>query len=210
MPTNRTAKIERQHARLLEGLAASIREKGLAQTQVGDIVRHARASRRTFYKHFPDKDSCLVELAELTAATVIRTVAAAIDVDAPPAVQIDQAIDAYLDLITSEPQMTLTFSSPSIGERVVRAQRDGLERFAEFVVSVTKADAEREGPHTQISIERAYMLVSGLRDTVIRAVERGEDLTHAAAEGKAVFKTVLQADTTPRGGRPRVAHQITN
>ena len=37
-----------QHARLMEGLAASIREKGLAQTQVSDIVRHAHASRRTF------------------------------------------------------------------------------------------------------------------------------------------------------------------
>jgi len=55
MSAHRTAKIEKQHLRLLEGLAAAIREKGLARTQVGDIVRHARASRRTFYNHFPDK-----------------------------------------------------------------------------------------------------------------------------------------------------------
>lgn len=210
MPTDRRAKIEQQHARLLEGLAASIREKGLAQTQVGDIVRHAHASRRTFYKHFPDKDSCFVELAQLTAGVVISTVAAAIDLGAPPAVQIDQAIDAYLDVLTSEPQMTLTFSSPSLGERVVRAQRDGLERFAEFVVSVMKADAEREDSLTPISIERAYMLVSGLRDTVVRAVERGEDLTHTAAEGKAVFKTVLQAHTPPSRHRPPTARRTAN
>jgi AcrR family transcriptional regulator len=209
MPAN-PAKIEQQHTRLLEGLAASIREKGLAQTQVGDIVRHAHASRRTFYKHFPDKDSCFVELAQLTAAIVISTVAAAIDLDAPQAVQIDQAIDAYLHLLTREPQMTLTFSSPSLGERVVRAQRDGLERFAEFVVSVINADAARGAAHTPVSIERAYMLVSGLRETVVRAVERGEDPAHAAAEGKAVIKAALQAHTTPAHRRPRAARQTTH
>jgi AcrR family transcriptional regulator len=196
MPTHRTHKLEQQHARLLNGLAASIREKGLAHTQVGDIVRHARASRRTFYQHFPDKDSCFVELAQQTTEVVISTVAAAIDLDAPPAAQIDQAIDAYLALLTSDPQLTLTFSSPSLGERVIRAQRQGLERFAEFVVSVMNAGAERDASRTPISIERAYLLVSGLRDTVIRAVERREDPEHAAAEGKAVFKAVL--GSTPR------------
>ena len=60
MPADRTSKLEQQHRRLLDGLAASIRQKGLSRTQVSDIVGHARASRRTFYKHFPDKDS-LVE-----------------------------------------------------------------------------------------------------------------------------------------------------
>jgi len=105
--------------------------------------------------------------AQLTAGIVISTVAAAIDLAAPQAAQIDQAIDAYLDLITGEPQMTLTFSSPSLGERVVRAQRDGLERFAEFVVSVMNADAAGGAADTPISIERAYMLVSGLRETVV-------------------------------------------
>jgi AcrR family transcriptional regulator len=206
MSADRRTKIEQQRARLLDGLAASIREKGLTHTQVGDIVRHAHASRRTFYKHFPDKDSCFVELALMTASIVISTVAAAIDLDAPPDIQIDQAIDAYLDVLTSEPQMTLTFSSQSLGERVVRAQRDGLERFAEFVVSVVNANAGREAPSTPITIERAYMLVSGLRDTVIRAVERGEDLARASSEGRSVFKAALGAQTTPSRPRTRIAH----
>lgn len=184
MSAARRAKVDEQHLRLLEGLAASIRGKGLAQAQVGDIVRHARASRRTFYKHFPDKDSCLVELVELTAEVVVGTVAAAIDRDAPRIVQIDQAVDAYLAMLTVNPEMTLAFSGPGIGDRVVRAQRDGLERVAALVVS-TMSEA--------ISIERAYMLVSGLRDTVLRAVGRGEDPAYAAAEGKAVIRAAVEA-----------------
>ena len=43
---------DEQRARLLDGLAAAIREKGLAQTQLGDIAHHAKTSRRTLYKHF--------------------------------------------------------------------------------------------------------------------------------------------------------------
>ena len=134
---------------------------------------------------------------------MIDTVAAAIDPDAPPAVQIDQAIDAYLNVLTSEPELTLTFSSPALGDRVVRAQRDGIERFAQFVVSVVGADSERDPNLSPITIERAYMLVSGLRDTIVRAVERGDDLAHAAAEGKAVIKTVLGAHTPVNGRRRR-------
>jgi AcrR family transcriptional regulator len=196
MSASRRAKIEQQHLRLLDGLAASIREKGLPLTQVSDIVRHARTSRRTFYNHFPDKDSCLVELVHLSAAVIMRTVSASIDLEAPRGVQVDQAIDSYVSVLVSEPRLTLTLSSPSVSERVVQAQRDGLEQFAAFLASLTLA-----GPAgaPQISLECAYMLVSGLRAMLLRAVERGDDLDRAGNEGKAVFKALLDA-SVPKPG----------
>ena len=103
---------EAQHARLLEGLAASIRDKGLAQTQVTDIVRHARASRRTLYKHFPDKDSCFVELTDALSMLLLERVDEAIDREAALEVQIDQAIDTYVDILVNEPHLTATWASP--------------------------------------------------------------------------------------------------
>jgi AcrR family transcriptional regulator len=193
MSAHRTAKIEKQHLRLLEGLAAAIREKGLARTQVGDIVRHARASRRTFYNHFPDKDSCLVELVHLSATNIIAAVAAAVDLDLPRATQIDQAVDVYISILVGEPGLTLALASPSVGERIVRAQREGMERFAEFLVALTTTTPGQAAGPVQISVECAYMLVSGLRSTVLRAIERGEDVSHAGSEGKAVFKAVLNS-----------------
>jgi len=198
MPADRTAKFEEQHLRLLDGLAASIREKGLAHTHVTDVVRHARASRRTFYKHFPDKDSCLVELVHLSATNIIQTVEAAIDLDAPRTIQIEQAVDAYLSVLSGEPVLALALASPAVGERIVRAQRDGLERFAHFLVSLTTGT-------TQISVECAYMLASGLRATALRAIERGDELSHAGAEGKAVFKAVLGEPVAPARPRRRAA-----
>ncbi len=182
---------EAQHARLMEGLAASIREKGLSQTRVSDIVRHAHASRRTFYKHFEDKEACFVELMNTVSDRFLAEVDRAIDREAPLDTQIDQAIDTYLGLVTADPDLTATFASPALGERTVVAMRDGFERYAELVVGVVESDSARDPRVAPISVERAYMLVSGLHQTLVRALVRGEDLAPASAEFKAVMKLVL-------------------
>ena len=182
---------EAQHARLMEGLAASIREKGLARTQVTDIVRHARASRRTFYNHFEDKEACFVELMTALSDAFLDEVDRAIDREAPIETQVDQAIDTYLGLVTSDPGLTQTFASPSLGERVVMAQREGFERYAELIVSVVASDSARDPRVEPVSIERAYMLVSGLHHTLVRALVRGEELDRVSAEFKAVMTLVL-------------------
>ena len=190
--TNRDA----QHARLMEGLAASIREKGLAQTQVSDIVAHAHASRRTFYNHFEDKEACFVELMNTLADAFLEAVDAAIDREAPIATQIDQAIDTYLGLVTGDPALTSTFASPALGERTVLAQREGFERYAELIVAVVESDSARDPRVAPISIERAYMLVSGLHQTLVRALVRGEDLDRVSYDFKVVIKSVLSG-TSP-------------
>jgi AcrR family transcriptional regulator len=186
-----------QHARLLDGLAESIREKGLGATQLTDIVRHAHASRRTFYKHFADKDSCFVELTEMLSEILLAAVDEAIDRDAPLATQIDQAIGAYVDRLLEQPELTATFASPSLGDRVVIAQRDAVERYAQLLVSVVEADAVRDPEVEPVSLRRAYMLVSGCQQTIIRGVARGEDLNEVASEVKAVMKSALAGRPAP-------------
>src|SRR3954470_15687148 len=110
---------EAQHQRLVDGLRPSIREKGLPQTQVTDIIRHAHASRRTFYNHFEDKEACFVELMTTLADAFLEEVDRAIDREAPIATQVEQAIDTYLGLVTGDPALLSTFASPALGERTV-------------------------------------------------------------------------------------------
>ena len=197
MTADRDEVYEAQHARLLEGLAASIRDKGLAQTQVTDIVAHARASRRTFYKHFPDKDSCFVELTNAMSRLLLERVDEAIDRDEPLAAQIDQAIDTYVDILVNEPSLTATWASPSLGDRVIIAQREGVERYAQLLVSVVAADAERDPQVEPVSLERAYMVVSGVQQAIIRAVARDDHLGELATEITAFMKAVLAVQPTP-------------
>jgi AcrR family transcriptional regulator len=197
MTVDRDELYESQHARLLGGLAASIREKGLAHTQVTDIVRHARASRRTFYKHFPDKESCFVELTEQVGMLLLERVDRAVDRDAPLAVQIDQAIDTYVDMLLAEPDLTATWASPALSDRVIVAQREGVERYARLLLSVVEADAQRDPDVEPVSLPRAYMVISGVNQAIIRTVARGEDVGELAPEIKAFMKSVLSAQPAP-------------
>ena len=194
MSADRAAVLDAQHARLLEGLAESIREKGLAATQVTDIVRHAHASRRTFYNHFADKESCFVELdgdalvgAARGGRPGDRPRRAARDADRPGDRHLRRRARAKI------PASPATFASPSLGERVVVAQHEGVERYAQLLVSVVAADAAREPSLRPVSLLSAYMLVSGCQQTIMRAVARGEDLGEVASEVKAVMKSALAA-----------------
>ena len=68
--------------RLLDGLAASIGERGYRDTTVADIVRHARTSKRTFYEQFASKEDCLIELLRRNNDDLIATIQAAVDPEA--------------------------------------------------------------------------------------------------------------------------------
>src|SRR6185312_12339454 len=114
-----------------------------------------------------------------------------IDREQPIEVQVEQAIDTYLALITGDPALTGTFAEAKVGERVLVAQREGFERYAELIVAVVESDSERDPRVAPVSIERAYMLVSGLHQTFVRALVRGDDLDRATYEFKAVIKAAL-------------------
>jgi hypothetical protein len=123
----------------------------------------------------------------------------AIDRDAPPAVQIDQAIDTYIELLLGEPSLTATWASPGLSERVVIAQRGGAERYAQLLVSVVAADAERDPDMEPVSFARAYMVVSGVQEAIVRAIAHGQDLRDLADEIKGFMKAVLVAERARAG-----------
>src|SRR4029079_11859450 len=64
-------------ARLIEGLAAALTEKGYADISVADIVQHARVSKRTFYQHFADKEACYLATYSALSEDVLGRRAAA-------------------------------------------------------------------------------------------------------------------------------------
>jgi len=181
---------EDHRARLLEGLALSIREKGLTGTQITDIVGHAKASRRTFYQCFPDKDACFLELAERLRNALLEVVEAAVDQDASWERQIEQAVDAYLGLLAADPKMAIAFSSelPTLGARWMAIRTEGIERFAELVVRLSSSPSMQAGGVEPLSMEKAVMIVAGIDGMVVRAVHRDESILELAAPAKAVVK----------------------
>ena len=65
-------------ARLTEGLAAAIAEKGYAAVTIADVVRVARVSKRTFYEHFADKEACFLALYAETTEELLELIGIAV------------------------------------------------------------------------------------------------------------------------------------
>jgi AcrR family transcriptional regulator len=194
MATEAPSRLQSSHReRLLRGLEASLREKGLQRTQIGDIVRHARTSRRTFYECFPDKESAFVELIEELGMVILAEVGQAIDLDAPWDRQVDQAIDSYLGALQRDPALCVTISRdlPTLGARGAALHMQGVERYAQLLASVISTSQAKSAGVQQIPFEEAILLIGGIRELIERAVAEGKDFATIAPFAKDAMKAVL-------------------
>jgi AcrR family transcriptional regulator len=162
--------------RLLAGLAQSIRERGLAGTQITHIVANARTSRSTFYKCFDDKHACFLEIVRLTTDVGLAEVEAAVDVTAPWQAQVEAAIRTYFDLLAVDPALTVAWSRDlaGLGPRGVALQQEGIERYASLMRRLSGRTGMRRAGVSQLKMDAAVMLVGGINAMVVRAIERGE------------------------------------
>jgi AcrR family transcriptional regulator len=161
--------------RLLQGMAAAIRERGFRDTTVADVVRHARTSRRTFYEHFAGREDCYIALLRESNAEMVQQIAAAVDPHASWGEQVRQAIGAWIAASESEPAITLSWirEIPSLGEDARRLQRDFLESFIVLIQTLTGNPELRAAGVEPVSRPVAIMLLGGLRELMATTVEDG-------------------------------------
>lgn len=183
--------------RMMGGLAEAIREKGLPQTQITDIVRHAGASRRTFYRCYADKESCFIDLATSLFEIARAEVEAAVQPDADPEVQLDQSIDVFLEILAADPVLVSAFKHglPILGEQGVRIQQESLDRYADMLVRLTSTERMRAAGIGPVEPNVALMLMAGFDGVVGRAIAVGDPLAPLAPLLKDLFRRVL----LPRG-----------
>lgn len=174
--------------RLLDGLAASIADDGYRATTVADIVRRARTSRRTFYQHFPDKESCYVALLAEANAAMIRQISASVDPRAPWRAQVRQAIEAWIRSAESSPTLMVSWirDLPSLGNAARQLQREAMAGFVVMVQTLADNDQWRAAGLAPISRQHAILLLGGLRELTATTLEDGgrmSDLTEVAVAG---------------------------
>lgn len=163
------------HTRLLDGLAASIAERGYRATTVADIVRHARTSKRTFYGEFTDKEQCFVELLRANNDELIAGIRAAVDAQAPWREQIRQAAHSYVEHIAARPEITLSWirELPALGSSVRTIQRSAMSALTEMLVDLSASDGFRRAGLAPVSRPLAVILLGGLREFTALTVEDG-------------------------------------
>jgi AcrR family transcriptional regulator len=187
--------------RLLEGMAAAVRECGYRDSTVADVVRHARTSRRTFYAHFPGKQACFVALLREANAAMVRQIAAAVDRRAPWDVQARQAIEAWIAAAQADLALTLSWirDLPSLGADARHLQRESLEAFIVLIRDLTDTPELRAAGVAPPSRQLMVMLIGGLRELIATTVEDGGDI--GGITEMAVRATQALLDPTRRPAR---------
>ncbi|OBH63098.1 TetR family transcriptional regulator [Mycobacterium colombiense] len=162
--------------RLLDGLAASITERGYRASTVADVVRSARTSKRTFYDHFAGKEECFLELLAVDIEKLGATITASVDPEADWHVQIRQAVEAYVGYIEARPAITLSWirELPSLGAAARPVQRRGLQLLTSLLIDLSASPGFRRAELPPLTAPLAVILLGGLRELTALAVEDGK------------------------------------
>lgn len=161
--------------RLLDGLAASISERGYRASTVADVVRYARTSKRTFYDHFAGKQECFLELLGVDIEILGQRIESAVDPEADWHHQIRQAVEAYVAHIESRPAITLSLirELPSLGDAARPVQRRGLQVLSSLLIDLSASPGFRRAQLPPLTTPLAVVLLGGLRELTALAVEDG-------------------------------------
>ena len=176
--SNKPTVIDPFRQRLLDGLAASITERGYRASTVADIVRHARTSKRTFYGQFPSKEQCFLELLHADVGNLGEDIRDAVDPDAEWQTQIRQAVEAYVGHIESRPALTLSWirELPSLDAAARPFQRRGMQLLTSLLVNLSGSPGFTKAGLPPLTQPKAVILVGGLRELTALAVEDGHTM----------------------------------
>jgi AcrR family transcriptional regulator len=181
--------------RLIAAMAASIEEKGYRDTTVADVVRIARTSRRNFYEHFADRQACFLALFDATNEAMMVQIAHAVHSDQPLDDQVDHAVDAYIANVSAQPALYHSFvrELPGLGQPGAERGLATLERFAGMLVGFVESGrrAQPELGLSPLGMDTAIIIVGGLRELLVIALQRGRDMHELRASAGATIKAIL-------------------
>jgi AcrR family transcriptional regulator len=95
----------RLRARIIDAAIAVFARHGFATTRVEDILREAGVARRTFYRHFDNKEQVLAAIFEFAGNELVRAMRATLASGADPLDAVRRTLDVYLDYHLANPTL---------------------------------------------------------------------------------------------------------
>src|SRR4029079_5736841 len=102
---------ESQRGRLLSAMAAVVASNGYGAGAVRDVIARARASRKTFYEPFDNKEECFLAAYDAGVASMLDAIGDAIRAAAAdgPLAGARAGTERYLDTLAANPAFARTF-----------------------------------------------------------------------------------------------------
>ena len=130
--TKSQIRTERVTNRLLDAASKFFMERGFEATSMGEIARYARASKETFYRHFPGKEDLFRAVVVRGAKLVAAELSAVLLTHETPEKALAAFGELFLDRILSAGSVSF--------HRIMMMER---ERFPELIQSLRADGRER-------------------------------------------------------------------
>ena len=130
-----------QRSRILSAVAELVAEHGYMDLTVELIIKRARVSYRTFYKHFSDKEDCLLAHYDAVLRQTENEIRDRLTAEARPWVeQVALALSLLIELVVTRPEMAsgLVVEAPTVGRRIL----DRYEQASKALVPLFREGRE--------------------------------------------------------------------
>ncbi|WP_152770026.1 TetR/AcrR family transcriptional regulator [Streptomyces spongiae] len=187
--------------RLLSGLRQCIEEKGYRQTTLTDVVRAARASRRTFYLVFATKDDALLALIDKINDDLVRDLSLAVDDHSNWRNQVVQAIGVYFDNVSRHPAVHLCGirELPYLGVSAEPVIRRGNDAMVAIIHKLSDNEEFRREGLSPSPRPLAMMIIGALNELVADTLESGRDILEERDLAIAVTTALLATNFKDSG-----------
>lgn len=182
--------------RLVRGLEESIEAKGYRNTTITDIVRNAKASRRTFYRVFTTKDEVLFALIDDVDEGVIRDMETAVDPALSWREQVSESITIYFEHIQRRPAVFLCSirELPYLGEVAEPLMRREHEAFVSLIYKMTDNEEFRRAGLAPASRLHAMMVQGALNELVAEILQSGGNVADGLDLAIGTTAAILSVD----------------
>jgi len=199
-PPNRRSQLKSdRRQQLLSAAERLFAERGFLAVRLEDIGAAAGISGPAIYRHFPNKESLLVELLVGISAGLLAGARAVQDRGVDAAATLDGLIDFHLDFALGEPDLIRIQDRdlahlPAAAERQVRrAQRQYVEIWVGVLRELNPDLAEADA---RLMAHAAF----GLLNSTPHSMKSADTKSARAARSRAVMRTMTLAALTA-GGR---------
>jgi AcrR family transcriptional regulator len=166
-------------ARIFEGMANVVGQRGYADTTISDVVKTAGISRRTFYEHFRDKEECFVETYRTGCENGIAQIAAALRSleQADWRSRLRTSLETYLSILAAEPHFArvLLIEVLGAGEQALEMRERILAIYDDHYRKLHALAQEEDAEVPDIPPGFVRALVGGIAELVQQCLLESSD-----------------------------------
>jgi AcrR family transcriptional regulator len=178
---------EAQRRRILRATGELVAKRGYNAVTVELIVKRARVSFKTFYKHFAGKEECFLELFDTVTARARESVATALvaTADSPWPEQVIAALRAIFGEILADPLLARAtiVEAPTVGPHIIDRYEKSMRSLSPLLLRGRELSPDPEQlPRTLEDTLAGGVFWSAYQRLIVGEVDRIEPLLPEAVE----------------------------